>query len=219
MRNAAGVEYTLAPSLARESESDNSHLNSPPGTLSRKVGLGQGVTLSSVIWLILSSTTEEMMSIGAEVLKYLDFTDDTSHHPNDSRDHSFISKFDHGKGKIDWTFLRSIGIAFWLKDELALRKVLENLARVEFKKSKDPDNVALFYAILGKFEVLRGLYRTVNRQKESDFLARDFKLEKNKEAACKNAFVLLGQHRYNLAATFFLLGSIAFNVYLDTTSI
>ena len=207
MKNAAGVEYTLAPSLA--GESSNGSLNSPPVSLAKDVGLGQGVTLSSVIWLLLSSTTEEMMKIGAEVLSCLETVDNASHRPNETNDLKFISKFDHGKGQIDWIFLRSIGIAFWLKDKLALRMVIENLARVEFKKTKDPDNVALFYAILGKFEILRGLYRTVNRQKEADFLARDFKLDKNKEAACKNAFVLLGQHRYNLAATFFLLGAIA----------
>lgn len=35
---------------------------------------------------------------------------------------------------------------------------------------------------------------------------RDFRQEKNKDAASKNAYVLLGQHRHELAAAFFVLG-------------
>ena len=38
-------------------------------------------------------------------------------------------------------------------------------------------------------------------------MSRDFRLEKSKDAACKNAFVLLGQHRPELAAAFFVLGN------------
>ncbi len=37
---------------------------------------------------------------------------------------------------------------------------------------------------------------------------RDFRQDKHKDAACKNAFTLLGQHRYELAAAFFVLGTL-----------
>ena len=37
---------------------------------------------------------------------------------------------------------------------------------------------------------------------------RDFSQDKNRDAACKNAFVLLGQHRPELAAAFFVLGGM-----------
>ena len=40
----------------------------------------------------------------------------------------------------------------------------------------------------------------------SDFLARNFSQAEHRAAAAKNAFHLLGQHRYSLAATFFILG-------------
>ncbi len=53
---------------------------------------------------------------------------------------------------------------------------------------------------------MQGLLRSSQQVKLADFLNRDFKESKNKEAACKNAFVLLGQHRYEMAAAFFLLG-------------
>lgn len=56
------------------------------------------------------------------------------------------------------------------------------------------------------YRLLQGLLRSSQQVKLADFLNRDFSESKNKEAACKNAFVLLGQHRYEMAAAFFLLG-------------
>ena len=43
-------------------------------------------------------------------------------------------------------------------------------------------------------------------KKLADFLARDFGSADSRSAAAKNAYVLLGQHKQGLAATFFLLG-------------
>ena len=57
-------------------------------------------------------------------------------------------------------------------------------------------------------DFMQGLYRTAMQKKQAEFLARDFTQVKNQEAACKNAFVLLGQHKYEMAAAFFLLGMI-----------
>ncbi len=51
-----------------------------------------------------------------------------------------------------------------------------------------------------------GLFRMGGPPKLADFLARDFSGEANRAAAAKNAYVLLGQHKQELAATFFLLG-------------
>ena len=44
-------------------------------------------------------------------------------------------------------------------------------------------------------------------KKLSDFLARDFGQAANRAAAAKNAYVLLGQHKPELAAAFFVLGA------------
>ena len=54
---------------------------------------------------------------------------------------------------------------------------------------------------------LQGLLRSSQQVKLADFLNRDFSETRNQEAACKNAFVLLGQHRHAMAAAFFLLGA------------
>ncbi|GFH33780.1 uncharacterized protein HaLaN_33201, partial [Haematococcus lacustris] len=39
----------------------------------------------------------------------------------------------------------------------------------------------------------------------ADFLGRDFRAPESRHAAAKNAYALLGQHKYDLAAAFFLL--------------
>ena len=55
---------------------------------------------------------------------------------------------------------------------------------------------------------LQGLFRTANNKRVVDFLGRDFSDVKNRTAASKNAFVLLGKHRHELAAAFFILGEM-----------
>ena len=53
---------------------------------------------------------------------------------------------------------------------------------------------------------MQGLYRSAGQKKQADFLARDFSSPGQRQAACKNAYVLLAQHRAELAASFFILG-------------
>ena len=55
---------------------------------------------------------------------------------------------------------------------------------------------------------LQGLYRTAGSTRAADFMGRDFRNPVHATAAAKNAYVLLGQHRYQLAAAFFILGEI-----------
>ncbi len=58
--------------------------------------------------------------------------------------------------------------------------------------------------------VPQGLYRTSQNRRLADFLSRDFSQPNHRQAASKNAFVLLGQHRHALAAAFFVLGEPSF---------
>jgi hypothetical protein len=64
---------------------------------------------------------------------------------------------------------------------------------------------------LGLARRSQGLFRTANQAKLADFLARDFSAgpagEPGRQAAAKNAFVLISQHRAELAAAFFVLGA------------
>lgn len=57
------------------------------------------------------------------------------------------------------------------------------------------------------FLTMQSLFRGANHKKQADFLMRDFSQDKSKDAACKNAYTLLGQHRHKLAAAFFVLGA------------
>jgi len=63
--------------------------------------------------------------------------------------------------------------------------------------------------------MLQSLFRGGNHKKLADFLMRDFRQDKHKDAACKNAFTLLGQHRYELAAAFFVLGMLQAAIMFD----
>ena len=54
----------------------------------------------------------------------------------------------------------------------------------------------------------QGLFRSAQHKKQAEFLGRPFDNEKDHAAAAKNAFVLLAQHRPQLAAAFFILGAL-----------
>lgn len=106
---------------------------------------------------------------------------------------------------VSWPQLRGLGAGLWLVDAAAARAVAELLARSQFSRHRDPYECALMYLALGKRAVLQSLFRQANNVRIADFLARDFSREDGKRAAAKNAFALLGQHRYELAAAFFIL--------------
>ncbi|VAH76452.1 unnamed protein product [Triticum turgidum subsp. durum] len=95
---------------------------------------------------------------------------------------------------------------------------MEKLARLQYLKSKDPKDCALLYIALNRIKVLVGLFKVSRNEKDKrlyEFLCRNFQEEKNKAAALKNAYVLLGRHQWELAIAFFLLGgdtSSAINV-------
>ena len=54
--------------------------------------------------------------------------------------------------------------------------------------------------------MLQGLFRTAQQKKPAEFLGRAFTSDKDRAAAAKNAFVLLAQHKPQMAAAFFILG-------------
>ncbi|GMG18920.1 unnamed protein product [Ambrosiozyma monospora] len=117
--------------------------------------------------------------------------------------------------KIGWLNAKRYGLAYWL-DHNKLQEVMEKIARNEFFKhqedhdgAKDPSVCSIFYLALKKKQVLLGLWRTAvghpEQAKMIKFLNNDFKEKRWRSAANKNAFVLLGKHRYVDAAYFFLL--------------
>lgn len=110
--------------------------------------------------------------------------------------------------RMSWATVRTTGIVYWA-DRFRLEKTLEAVARNEFADMRDPSGrVSILYLALRKKQVLVGLWKTVahsERDKMLKFLANDFALQRWKAAAAKNAYVLLGKHRYLDSAAFFLL--------------
>jgi hypothetical protein len=98
----------------------------------------------------------------------------------------------------------------WVKSADTLKKVFEDSAKVAFQASKKIESCTLAYVVLGKAKLLSALHKQ-NVAKDAnvkmvDFYARDFNDAKNKAAANKNAFVLLGKSEYLRAVGFFVLG-------------
>lgn len=110
--------------------------------------------------------------------------------------------------RLSWETVRKVGLAYWV-DKHRLTTLVEGIARNEFGDSRDPSGrVSVLYLAIKKKQVLVGLWRTVyhpEKDKVLKFLSNNFSEERWRSAALKNAFVLLGKHRYMDAAYFFLL--------------
>lgn len=108
-----------------------------------------------------------------------------------------------------WLEMRNLGVGFWFTGASQLRTRMEKLARSQYLKKKDPKDCALLYLALNRLQVLTGLFKISKDEKDKPlvgFLSRNFQDEKNKAAALKNAYVLMGRHQLELAIAFFLLG-------------
>lgn len=127
-------------------------------------------------------------------------------------------------GKMLWKHARESGLFMWMSDPNALRAQFEVIARNEYTKTdqKNPIDCTLFYLALRKKAVLQGLWRMASWNREqvatSRLLSNNFQDKKWKTAALKNAYALLGKHRHEYAAAFFLLADSlkdAVNVILN----
>ncbi|XP_052192792.1 uncharacterized protein LOC127801585 isoform X2 [Diospyros lotus] len=108
-----------------------------------------------------------------------------------------------------WQEMRNIGVGYWYTNAAQLRLKMEKLARQQYLKSKDPKACSLLYIALNRLQVLAGLFKISKDDKDKllvGFLSRNFQEDKNKAAALKNAYVLMGRHQLELAVAFFLLG-------------
>ncbi|XP_026326146.1 dmX-like protein 2 isoform X9 [Hyposmocoma kahamanoa] len=109
------------------------------------------------------------------------------------------------KGQPKWTTMRELGVGWWIRGDL-LRTCMEKLARASYMQKQDPMDAALYYLAMRKKNLLWGLFRSNRDEKMTSFFANNFKEERWRKAALKNAFVLLGKQRFEHAAAFFLLG-------------
>eukprot|EP00741_Cyanophora_paradoxa_P003417 tig00000704_g3320.t1 len=86
------------------------------------------------------------------------------------------------------------------------KSVIEKCAKNQFLREKNPSDSLLLYLALGKKNAVLGLYKAVKDTKLASFLQNDFEEERWRTAALRNAYVLMGQHKFEMAAAFFLLG-------------
>eukprot|EP00257_Ricinus_communis_P018591 XP_015577351.1 uncharacterized protein LOC8263496 [Ricinus communis] len=108
-----------------------------------------------------------------------------------------------------WKEMQALGVGFWFTNNAQLRTRMEKLARMQYLRNRDPKDCALLYVALNRIQVLAGLFKISKDEKDKPlvgFLSRNFQEEKNKAAALKNAYVLMGRHQLGLAIAFFLLG-------------
>merc|ERR1719193_3051495 len=137
----------------------------------------QGLNTSNIIWGFHSESEEELVSLVPGVVK----------------------------GNVSWNELRELGVVWWLRSNACLRRLVEKLAKASFQKNNDPLDAALFYLAMKKKSLVWGLFRSLRDEKMTQFFKNDFKEERWRKAALKNAFALLGKQRFLHAAAFFLL--------------
>ncbi|GME64981.1 wd repeat protein [Neofusicoccum parvum] len=117
----------------------------------------------------------------------------------------------HFQGRMLWKQAKEAGIFMWMTDLNALRAQFEVIARNEYTKTeeKNPVDCSLYYLALRKKAVLIGLWRmaTWNREQSGThrLLQNNFNEARWRTAALKNAYALMGRHRFEYAAAFFLL--------------
>lgn len=111
-------------------------------------------------------------------------------------------------GRLTWSIAKDLGLTFWVQKQ-RLAELIENIAQKEFSIAGNPSGlVSVLYLAIQKKHVLLGLWRTVShpeRLKMLKFLGNNFSEDRWKLAATKNAFALMGKHRFLDAALFFLL--------------
>lgn len=114
------------------------------------------------------------------------------------------------RNKPEWAELREFGIGWWVKKLEVLRKLIEKAAQSAYQTRQDPLDAALFYLAMKKKTLVCALLRRVNCDKRLlKLFEQDFNDPVNRKKALKNAYALLGLHRFEHAAAFFILaGSI-----------
>nr|DBA31766.1 TPA: hypothetical protein GDO54_007546 [Pyxicephalus adspersus] len=104
-----------------------------------------------------------------------------------------------------WSELRAMGIGWWVRNINTLRRCIEKVAKAAFQRNNEPLDAAIFYLAMKKKAVLWGLFRSQHDEKMTQFFSHNFKEDRWRKAALKNAFSLLGKQRFEQSAAFFLL--------------
>ena len=124
---------------------------------------------------------------------------------------------------VTWTQVRASGVAYWCDEPIRLRELAEGIqksALQEYMKGKDATildlHASVWLAALGKKQLMASLYKQHGSScaspvhtKVAQFLSTNFGDPENAAKGVKNAFELVRQKRYAMAASVFLLaGSV-----------
>ena len=90
-------------------------------------------------------------------------------------------------------FFRELGVAWWIRNNNTLRKLIEKVAKASFQTTQDPLDAAIFYLAMKKKSLCWGLYRSIKDEKMATFFKNNFSEDRWRKAALKNAFALLGK--------------------------
>ena len=111
-------------------------------------------------------------------------------------------------GSLNWKNMSTLCVPMWYNNSKKLKTRIEQMNAFQYAETRNPEDVVLWYVAFDKLPLLITLYNSQSppNTKMVKFLKRNFKIDKNKKAASKNAFVLLSQQRYLMSAAFFMLG-------------
>ena len=76
------------------------------------------------------------------------------------------------KGTPTWADLRELGMAWWIRNNNILRKLIEKVAKASFQKTQDPLDAAIFYLAMKKKSLVWGLYRSIKDEKMTAFFKK-----------------------------------------------
>ncbi|XP_018327674.1 dmX-like protein 2 isoform X2 [Agrilus planipennis] len=137
----------------------------------------QGVGTNNLAWAFHSETQEELLN---QIPSY-------------------------AKKEPTWPVLRELGVGWWIRNITVLKECVQMLAKAAYQVKQDPMDAALYYLAMNKKSLLWGLYRSKRDERMTSFFSNDFKDDKWRKSALKNAYALLGKQRFDHAAAFFLL--------------
>ncbi|GFR41681.1 hypothetical protein Agub_g2427 [Astrephomene gubernaculifera] len=184
----------------------------------RLCGLMEGLDMRSCLMAVASGSQAQLLEAVLPSVPWVASVDEEASAAPDGRHAGGMMGSGAGSGSssaaasqprpaLSWPLLRKVGAGFWLADPRVVREQAEALAKAQYARRKEPYDCALLYLALGRKALLLSLFRQASNLKIAEFLLKDFSQPEPRRSAAKNAFALLGQHRYELAAAFFILAA------------
>ena len=122
---------------------------------------------------------------------------------------------------INWKTMTLFNVPMWIKSDIKLKELLENVARNEYKRvvredaqksenktqeKNHTEHIALYLYLADKQNLILDYYdREPQNEKIKKFVMRDFSNKKNRKIAKENADTLMNKKKYIYAAYFYLL--------------